>query len=273
MQGNGPFLHIPIWGVFIGTLLLVLFSVEAGYRWARYKQARSRQEMEAPVGAMVGATLGLLAFLLAITFAMAADSFHARRVALLDEVNAIRTAYLRADLIVEPLRTESRKLLLEYVDERLHWVGEGSKAQTSQSSKELHDRLWAQVAAVDFNSNPDVVSLFVESVNKVLDLHAERILVRERSRIPGTVWVVLYLVAVLTLAAMGYHGGIAGTSRSPVMLVVALAFSLVIVLIADLDRPGEGLINVSQQMMIDLRDSLADSKPSATAHKQEAGNQ
>jgi hypothetical protein len=273
MQGNGPFLHIPIWGVFIGTLLLVLFSVEAGYRWARYKQARSRQEMEAPVGAMVGATLGLLAFLLAITFAMAADSFHARRVALLDEVNAIRTAYLRADLIVEPFRTESRKLLLEYVDERLHWVGEGSKAQTSQSSKELHDRLWAQTAAVDFNSSPDVVSLFVESMNKVIDLHAERILVRERSRIPGTVWVVLYLVAVLTLAAMGYHGGVAGTSRSPVMLVVALAFSLVIVLIADLDRPGEGLINVSQQMMIDLRDSLADSKPSATAHKQEAGNQ
>jgi hypothetical protein len=30
---------------------------------------------------------------------------------------------------------------------------------------------------------------------------------------------------------------------------------------AQSDRPGEGLINVSQQMMIDLRDSLADAKP------------
>jgi hypothetical protein len=142
------------------------------------------------------------------------------------------------------------------VDERLHWVGVRGKAQPSHSPKELHDRLWTQAAAVDFNSSPEVVSLFVDSMNKVIDLHAERILVRERSRIPGTVWVVLYLVAVLTLAAMGYHGGIAGTSRSPVMLAVALAFSLVIVLIVDLDRPGEGLIDVSQQMMIDLRDSL-----------------
>jgi hypothetical protein len=261
MQGGGPFSQIPIWGFFIGTLLLVLVSVEAGYRWARYRQTRSQQEKEAPVGAMVGATLGLLAFLLAITFAMAADSFHARRVALLDEVNAIRTAYLRTDLIVEPQRTEVRKLLAEYVDERLHWVGVRGRAEPSHSPKELHDRLWAQAAAVDFNSSSEVVSLFVESLNKVIDLHAERILVRERSRIPGTVWVVLYLVAVLTLAAMGYHGGVAGTCRSPVMLAVALAFSLVIVLIVDLDRPGEGLIDVSQQMMIDLRDSLADTSP------------
>ena len=143
MQGDGLFFHVPIWGFFIGTLLLVLVSVEAGYRWARYRQTRSQQEKEAPVGAMVGATLGLLAFLLAITFAMAADSFHARRVALLDEVNAIRTAYLRTDLIVEPQRTEVRKLLAEYVDQRLHWVGVGDHTQPSHSSQELHDRLWA----------------------------------------------------------------------------------------------------------------------------------
>ena len=120
------FLRFPS-GVFHRHLLLVLVSVEAGYRWARYQQTRSQQEKEAPVGAMVGATLGLLAFLLAITFAMAAESFHARRVALLDEVNAIRTAYLRTDLIVEPQRTEVRKLLAEYVDERLHGSEYGAK--------------------------------------------------------------------------------------------------------------------------------------------------
>jgi len=71
MQGQGPFASLPLWGIFIATLLLVLFSVEGGYRWARYKQKRSEQEKEAPVGAMVGATLGLLAFLLAFTFGMA----------------------------------------------------------------------------------------------------------------------------------------------------------------------------------------------------------
>jgi hypothetical protein len=60
---------------------------------------------------------------------------------------------------------------------------------------------------------------------------------------------------------MGYHGGVAGTSRSPVMLAVAIAFSAVIMVIADLDRPGQGFINVSQQPMVDLRERLAASGP------------
>jgi len=45
------------------------------------------------------------------------------------------------------------------------------------------------------------------------------------------------------------------------MLAVAIAFSAIILLIADLDRPGEGFINVRQQAMIDLRDSLTESGP------------
>ncbi len=98
-------------------------------------------------------------------------------------------------------------------------------------------------------------------MNRVIEPRTERVMVRERSRIPGPFWAVLFLVSILALAAMGYHGGVAGTTRSPVMLAVAIAFSLVIILIADLDRPGEGFINVSQQAMIDLRDSLAESKP------------
>jgi hypothetical protein len=77
-----------------------------------------------------------------------------------------------------------------------------------------------------------------------------------RSRIPAAIWGILYAVAVLTLAAMGYHGGLAGTSRSLALLAVALTFSAVMWLIADLDRPGEGALKVSQQAMVDLQSSM-----------------
>ena len=86
-------------------------------------------------------------------------------------------------------------------------------------------------------------------------------MVRERSRIPGAYWAVLYVVAALALAAMGYHVGIAGANRSPALLAVAIAFSAVMMVIADLDRPGEGFINVTQEPMLDLRATLARSKP------------
>ena len=97
-------------------------SIEGGYRWARHKH-RAEVEKEAPVGAMVGATLGLLAFILAFTFGMAFDAFHARKQAVVDEANAIRTAYSLTGVIPEPHRTEVRKLLREYVEERLQWAG------------------------------------------------------------------------------------------------------------------------------------------------------
>ncbi len=118
MQEHGLFASIPILGVFIATLLLVLLSVEGGYQWARHKH-RSEVEKEAPVGAMVGAMLGLLAFLLAFTFGMVADRFHDRKIALLDENNAIRRSYLQAGMISELHSTKVRKILRNYAEECL----------------------------------------------------------------------------------------------------------------------------------------------------------
>ena len=256
---NQPFAELPIWGVFLGTLLLVLAAVEGGYRWARQRQRNRELEKEAPVGAMVGATLGLLAFLLAFTFGIAADAFHARKVALVQEVNAIRMAYVLAGAIPEAQRSEVRTILREYVDERVRWAS-GQQDEPGQSAWDLLDRLGKAAAAVGAQ-NPGGADVFLGYAGRIVELQQERLMVRERSRIPGAYWIVLYMVAILALAAVGYHGGVAGTSRSPVMLAVAIAFSSVIMVIADLDRPGQGFINVSQQPMVDLRAMLATSKP------------
>ncbi len=257
------FASAPFWAIFIGTLLVVLLAVEGGYSWARYRRERSAKEREhekeAAVGAMVGTTLGLLALLLAFTFAKASDHYHARRVALFDEASAIRTMYTRTALIADPQRTEVRKILRDYVEDRLVWTG--SDNSRAASSKELLDRLSAQAIAVwEKNPSPQVVSLIVGGANDVVRLNAERVEVT-RSRIPGAVWAVLYLIAALSLGAMGYHCGVAGTTRSPVMLGVGIVFSLVIVLIVDLDRPGDGWIIVPQDAMTDVRNALMESKP------------
>ncbi len=249
---------LPIWGLFLLVLLVVLISIEIGYRRGRIVQQREvgKQEKEAPVGAMVGATLGLLAFLLAITFSIAEDSFNARKIALLEEVNAIRTTYLQTAFIPEPNRDEVRRILRQYVDERLQWTGV-PEVRNLQSATTLLDRLWAQVASVgDKARDVATVALFVDSANRVISLNAERVMLRERSRIPRAMDAVLILLTILSFAGMGYHGGVAGTVRSPVMVIVAVSFSLVVMLIADLNRPGQGWINVDQGAMIDLRNSL-----------------
>lgn len=250
---------IPLWLLFIGTLTAVLASIEVGYRWADHRQARARREVEAPIGAMVGSTLGLLAFLLAVTFGIASDAFHDRKVAVVDEANAIRTSYLQTALIPQPQRGEIRELLQEYTNERLAWAGVPD-VPPARSAIVLQSLIWKQTAIVGQKSS-DVVALFIESMNHTFDLRAQREMLRVRSRIPGGYVVALLSIALLAHVAMGYHGAVSGTARSPVMVVVGIAFSLIILLIFDLDRPDEGLISVSQKTMLDLRNWMATAQP------------
>jgi len=253
---------LPVFGFFIGTFLLVAAAEEVGYRWASKRKAIRDTEKEPPVGAMVGATLALLAFLLTFNFGIAADAYHARRIALADEVNSIRLSYMLCDAIPEANRThcpEIRSVLRAYVDQRLRWAN-GQPDPKGATANELLGRL-LKASMATAAENPGSVDVFLGFVTRVIALNEERRDVRERSRIATGFWIILFAVALLAFAAVGYHGAVAGTSRSPVMLGVAVAFSAVVMVISDLDRPGEGFIDVSQQPMLDLRAALAESKP------------
>jgi len=261
MESNGLLDALPLWGVFVAILVVVLLSVECGYRLGKYRRSRHEQEKEAPVGTIVGATLGLLAFILAFTFGLAAARFDARRQVLLDEANAIGTTYLRAGMLPER-REEIRKLLRDYVDTRLEAVRLGKIAEGIRQSENLQNEVWTQATAVgEKNSNSIVVGLFVQSLNEMIDLHAKRVQAGLRSRIPGAIWLGLFAVAALSLATMGYHAGMVGTRRSLAILAVAFTFSVVIELIADLDRPQEGVLKVSQQALVDLQRSMNAPEP------------
>ena len=120
----------------------------------------------------------------------------------MDEANAIRTMYSRTILIEEPQRTEVRKLLRNYVGERVQWDGSDNARETTTSAA-LLERLSAQTAAaVEKNPSPVVVSLFLGAFNDLAEAHATR---REvsRNRIAGAVLAVLYFIAVVSLGAMG----------------------------------------------------------------------
>jgi hypothetical protein len=261
MESNGFLDALPLWGVFIAILLVVLLSVECGYRMGKYRRDHREREKETPVGTMVGATLGLLALILAFTFGLAAARFDTRRQVLLDEANAIGTTYLRAGMLPDK-REEIRTLLRNYVDSRIEAVRSNKITQGIRRSENIQNELWARATTVA-EENPDsiVVGLFVQSLNQMIDLHVARLQASLRSRIPGAIWIGLFAVAAFSLAAMGYHSGMVGTRRSLAVLAVAFTFSVVIELIADLDRPQEGVLKVSQQALLDLQRSMSAPMP------------
>jgi len=84
-------------------------------------------------------------------------------------------------------------------------------------------------------------ALFITSVNELIDLHAKRVNLGIRNRVPISIWAALYFVSIVTMTAVGYYAGLTATRRSPAILALVLTFSAVILLIAALDRPYEGL--------------------------------
>jgi hypothetical protein len=253
--------HLPLWGLYLATTAAVLVAVEMGFRLGRYRHSIGAAEKEGPVGAMVGATLALLAFLLTFTFGVAASRFEARRQALLDEVNAIGTTYLRAGLLPDPHRTEIERLLRDYVATRISGANADRVQGAIAQSEAIHTQLWSHVAKVAaLDSKSIITGLFIQTLNDTIDMHATRIHAL-RSRIPGAVWAMLMLVTMMAMTATGYHEGLSSTRRTPVILALVLAFSGVVALIADLDRPHEGLLRVSQQSMIDLKRGMAAPSP------------
>lgn len=257
MAGSEAIDVIPLWSFLGLTVLLVLAMVEVGFRIGRWRGQRIEHEQETPVGAIVGAILGLLAFLLAFTFSLAAARYDTRRELVLNEANAIGTTYLRTELLSEPQRAALRGLLRQYVDQRLAAIDPDKRDAALTRSEELQNEIWVHAVAAAEKKPSPITALFIQSLNDMIDMHAKRLALGVRSRIPFTIWIALYLAAILGMMGVGYQSGLSGANRTLATLILAIAFSLVLWLIADLDRPQEGLLKVSQQAMIDLRKSMA----------------
>jgi hypothetical protein len=257
MQLHGLLDAFPLWALFVATFVIALLSFEGGFWVGRRRVRRAEHEQEIVVRGLVGGMLGLEAFMLALTFGAAASHFDARRQALLDETSAIRTAYMRADLLSEPQRTEIRDLLRQYVDVRLEGVQSGNLEQATTRSEELHSQLWLRaLASREKAPNPAFAVQFNQSLNEIIALHTRRVIAVLEFRIPNVIWIVLYAITALAAASIGFHSGLTGRSRPLVALALILAFSAVILLIEDLDRPLYGILKVSQKALIDLHRTM-----------------
>lgn len=262
-MGPGDWIRwLPLWALFLITLAICLGAVEAGAAVARVALSRKNEkEPDGPLGSVVGALLGLLAFMLAFTFGMTASRFDGRKQLVLAESNAIGTTWLRAGLLPPAQNLEVRRLLLEYTDIRLAMTVENIDERIKQAES-IHRTLWSQATTlIKEDMDSELRSLFIESLNEVIDLHQSRKTVALQYGIPSSVWLAVYMLSVLSMLAVGYQVGMSGTNRLRGTPVLAAAFSLVILLIADIDRPGEGFMLVSQEPIADVQQMMLSETP------------
>ncbi len=248
---------IPVAATLILFAILMFAAYEVGFRVGRWWQDRTPGEQEGPTGVLVGSLLALMAFVLAIAMGMAADRFDARRGLVLEEATAIRTAYLRAGYQPSPQREQIRTLLREYVPLRVATGDLVALQANIQRSAAINVELWALTEElVETTDKNDLLALFVESVNDVINLHERRLTAGLYARVPESVILLLFGGSILTLGMVGYSAGITRKRGMASAVILVVALSAVTILVVDLDRPRDGFITVNQQPLIDLREQI-----------------
>jgi hypothetical protein len=236
---------IPVWLLYAGTVLLLLAASELGFRLGRWRKQATSEGEKAPVNTMMGSTLALLAFMLAFTFGMSSARFDARKQAAQEEASAILRAHQRAQFLPEPQRAECNRLLHEYVTLRLDIADQDAAEVEARvlRSEDLQDALWQQATALSQQPSA-LLAGFMQSLSELVDLQLKRMRAVAWNRIPLTILCLLYGIAFLGLATIGYSGGLADSRTSVPSVVLVFAFAAVIVLIVDLERPRQDLFEV-----------------------------
>jgi hypothetical protein len=235
----------------LAFVVLALSCAAGGEAWGRRAVRRDPKRKLELSGYVVGSHLGLVSFLIAITFGASMARLDARRNHIVAEANAIGTAELRARMLPRARAERVRQILIAYAEARLVPTSERHRvAQALEKSGSLLDELWQQtLLAVEAGEpNAPMLTLFVNSVNAVIDESQHRAYVVLRDRIPTPIWWTLAFVSLSAFFTLGYERALR-THRTPGIAVLAVSLALVLALIEDLDRPYSGLARIDQSPM------------------------
>jgi hypothetical protein len=232
--------------------LLTLAAKEAGYYAARRWHPRLADDEPArtSVGLISGGMLALLAFLLAISLAIADRRYVARRAVVLAEANAIGTAWWRAGALDSEAGRAMQRLLADYAEARLQAVGAmAAPAPLLKRTAALQDEIWTIAGTVARAAPTAVSAQLLASLNEAFDLALS-----ERrafsARVPRHLMRLLLWASLLAVAGLGYHLGILGARQTAMSTLLILMWVSLMVLIVDISRTGQGLVETSADPLV-----------------------
>jgi hypothetical protein len=260
MLGNTFYQSNPLL-ICLALLGVLLLAVEIGF-WAKKAGGKGGPDgiEKGDMALIIGGVMTLLALLLGFTYSMSASRFEQRRQLVIEEANAIGTTYLRAKTLPEPRSSEIQELLRQYTALRVEVTstkapGPEKIREWDNRAKQLHGLLWTPAAAIARENPNPIDSIFLVTLNEMIDLHAKR-MAAFRNRVPFSIYLVLFVVSSILLWLIGHYFASRRKRVRLLTTLLALLVASVMWLILDLDQPAQGAIKASQQSLIDLHQDL-----------------
>jgi hypothetical protein len=263
MAGTLWHYQINLWLLFLLFALCLLLPMEVGFRLGeRHRRRQPEPESSAQNDVTLPALLALLGLMLAFTYSFSLGRADLRKAAVLAEVNAISTAFLRADLLDEPGRSSIRQALFDYTLTRKIEPGTiRTMAEFEQAiarSLDAQQRLWPLLRSAlkqSSTATPPEKALLVSAMNEVFDSH-DRLITSVNDRLPGTVLLLLLIIGGAALGIAGYNTALNGNPNRVRMSLFGLILAGLMFLIVDFDMPIRGSIRVSYDSLDSLIDHM-----------------
>lgn len=241
------------------ALLAVMFGailafVEIGRRLGAGRDAEG-------LGGVERAVFGLMALLMAFTFSSAALRFEARRGMIVDEANAIRTAYLRLELLPEEARPRLQESFRRYVDSRLlvyrHLGDAAASASDLERITRLQQLMWTDAVTACRESGTQAASLLLPALNDMFVIAAKRTMglqTHQHGVVMGMLGVVMLACALLAGFTMGGEGARSWLHVLSFAAVLTVAFYVIL----DLEYPRLGFIRIDwmDRFLREVRDAM-----------------
>lgn len=253
----------PIWA--LALLMFGLFSV--ALQIGKAIGGRPAAKEGGDPGLLISASLGLMALLLGFTVSMAVARYDERRAQMVAEGNAIGTFIYRTDLMPPEPQARARAALEDYVAARIE-VGRQnvSKAELAEARRKqaaAQQLVWdAVVDAAAVATDGSYRMLVVGSANEMFDMATARDIALEH-RLPHTLVLLLIFFPLASMVLIGYASGRSARAHVLASFEMVLLLTLVLALIADLNRPRRGTIITPQEVMLAAEDQLRETKARA----------
>ncbi len=233
-----------------------------GHRAGRRRLQEDPDAKELSTGTIDAAVLSLLGLLIAFTFTGAYARFDTRRQLVVDETNAISTAYLRLDLLPSESQAGLREKFREYVTSRYElWLKLSDREAALEEygrSANLQNEIWSQAIAASAGSEwQSARLLLLPALNEMIDITTTR-LAAMQTHPPLIIFLLLGALSLVSAWLSGY--AMAKSSRIATAHVVGFAAvaSIAVYVILDIEYPRFGLVRLDapQRLLSDLREQI-----------------
>jgi uncharacterized membrane protein len=235
---------------FVALLLAAAIGVVAEKVWNLVKSSDHNE-----LAIVQSAAVTLLGLIVGFTFAMAISRYDQRKVLEEAEANAIGTEYLRVGLMPDSAASNARGALKHYLDLRIQYYLTTDQRELTRIGAErakLEADLWAAMRSQSEASPTAITMLVAWGLNDVFN-STDATAAAWLDRIPIPAWWLLAMIAIGANVMLGV-----GARRfNSLLLVVPLAVSVSFFLIADIDSPRGGVVQVKPENLDRLAASLS----------------